>query len=123
MKLVKDKKIIVLGVILFVFTIFYFVVANKISYAFENNTDLNSAYSSRLEVITTCAVAYGEANKDAFNEDGLLYITVQTLIDNNFLVADNDGIVENYLNDNESLNDKKIRIKNEDNKISAEVYS
>lgn len=123
MKKIKDKKIIVLILILLIFTVSYFVIVNKVSYAFDDNVDLDKFYSSRLDVITTCAVAYGKANIKEFNEEGLLYITVQTLVDNNYLVANSDGIVENYLNDKEPLNEKKIRIKNENDEISAEVYS
>lgn len=123
MKKIKDKKIIILGIILLVFTISYFVIVNKISYAFDNNIDTNKAYNARINVITTCAIAYGEANKDDFNEEGVLYITVQTLIDNKYLIPDENGNIKNYLNEVEKLNDKKIRIKNENGKMTAEVYS
>jgi len=123
MNKIKDKKIIILFGILAVFTIAYFVIVNKISYAFENNYDLNSAYSKRIETITTCAEAYGSANYENFNDDGLMFITVQTLIDNGYLVPNEDGTISNYLNENEALNNKKIRIKNENNKMTAEIYS
>lgn len=123
MKKMKDKKIIILAIILLIFTISYFVIVNKISYAFDNNIDINAVYNLRINTITTCAVAYGDANKDDFNEEGLLYITVQTLVDNKYLITDENGIIENYLNESEKLNDKKIRIKNENDKITAEVYS
>lgn len=123
MKKVKDKKIIVLVVILLVFSISYFVIVNKISYAFENNYDLSGAYNMRIKTITTCAVAYGKANIEEFNEEGLLYITVQTLIDKKYLIPNSEGNINNSLNNLETLNGKKIRLKNEKNKISAEIYS
>ena len=116
----KNKKIVT---ILVVFTISYFAIVNKISYAFENNYDLNGAYDKRIETITTCAEAYGTANFEDFNDEGLMYITVQNLIDNGYLVPNEDGIILNYLNDTETLNNKKIRIKHENNKITAEIYS
>lgn len=123
MKKMKDKNIIILIIILLIFTVSYFVIINRISYAFDNNIDINEAYNLRINVITTCAVAYGEANKNSFNEEGVLYITVQTLIDNNYLIADENGFIENYLDKTEKLNDKKIRIKNENDRITAEIYS
>ena len=39
---IKDKKIIVLVVILIVFTIGYFTVVNKVSHAFETDVDYNT---------------------------------------------------------------------------------
>lgn len=123
MKKIKDKKIIILAIVLVVYTIGYFVIINKVSYAFDNNIDVNKLYNARVDVITSCAISYGEDNKDSFNEEGLLYITVQTLVDNNYLVADTDGKITNYLDGTETLNDKKIRLKNIDGKISAEIYS
>lgn len=123
MKKIKDKKIIILAIVLVVYTIGYFVIINKVSYAFDNNIDVNKLYNARVDVITSCAISYGEDNKDSFNEEGLLYITVQTLVDNNYLVADIDGKITNYLDETETLNDKKIRLKNIDGKISAEIYS
>lgn len=123
MNRIKDKKIIILILILVVFTIGYFIIVNKISYAFENNYDLNNVYDSRIETITKCAEAYGKDNSENFNEEGLLYITVQTLIDNGYLVPNGEGLITNTLNSEENLNDKKIRIKSENEKISAEIYS
>ena len=35
MKIFKDKKIIFLSIVLTIFTISYFVIANKVSYAFS----------------------------------------------------------------------------------------
>lgn len=123
MNRIKDKKIIILFAILLVFTIAYFLIVNKVSYAFENNYDMNAVYDKKLETITKCAEAYGKANLDDFNEEGLLYITVQNLIDDGYLIPDEDGNIKNHLNTLESLNNKKIRIKYENEKINAEIYS
>ncbi len=120
---IKDKKIFVLIAILFVFTISYFLIANKISYAFENNYDSNATYAITVDTISKCAQKYGEDNKESFNEEGLLYITVQTLIDNGYLASNEEGKIINPLSSEEFLNDKKIRIKNIEDKITAEIYS
>ena len=123
MNKIKDKKIIVLVLILVIFSIAYFVVVNKISYAFEDGNDLKLIYESKIETITECAKKYGENNLNEFNEEGIMYITVQDLIDNNYLSATDNGKIINILNINENLNNKKIRIKKEANEIIAEIYS
>jgi len=123
MNKIKDKKIIILALILIVFSIGYFIIVNKVSYAFENNNDLKFIYESKIETIVECAEVYGKNNLDSFNEEGILYITVQNLIDNGYLAPDENGNIINILNDNENLNDKKIRIKKDGEKIKAEIYS
>ena len=123
MNKIKDKKIIVLIIILIVFSISYFIVINKISYAFENDYDLNGAYNQKIEIITKCAEAYGLNNVANFNEEGLMYITVQNLIDEGYLFPDESGKIQNYLDNSETLNNKKIRIKKDNDKFIAEIYS
>ena len=123
MKKIKDKKIIVLAVILIVFTIGYFIIVNKISYAFDNNYDLTWAYNNTMNTIKKCAIAYGKDNIDSFNDEGLLYIEVQSLIDNGYIATNEAGNIVNSLNNKENLNNKKIRLKYENKEISAEIYS
>lgn len=123
MKIFKDKKIIFLTIILVVFTIGYFVVVNKVSYAFSNNYDLEKAYNNTIKTIEECAIAYGEKNPDLFNEENIVYIKVQDLIDNELLVANKDGNIQNPLKENETLNTNIVKIKKEKEKISVEVDS
>jgi len=123
MKKIKDIKIVILMLILLVFTIGYFVIANKISYAFDNSFDISSVKENKIKIITKCAEAYGAEHKDKFNEEGLIYITVQTLIDEGYLASNDSGQIVSIEDSNEILNSKKIRIKLIDNKITAEIYS
>jgi len=123
MKKIKDKKIIILALILVTFSISYFVIVNKVSYAFEENYDFNVALQNKENVITKCAEAYGNANIESFNEEGLLYITVQNLIENGCLAPNEEGNIVDLKNSHGTMNDKKIRIKYENEKISAEIYS
>lgn len=123
MKMFKDKKIIFLAAILAVFTIGYFVAVNKISYAFSDNYDLEKAYDNTIKTIEECAIAYGEKNSDLFNEENIIYIKVQDLIDNEILVTNKDGNIQNPLKENETLNTKIVKIKKEKDKISVEVDS
>lgn len=123
MKKIKDVKIIILGLIIFVFTIGYFLIVNKVSYAFENNYDIKGVEETKMNIISKCAELYGKNHADEFNEEGVIYITVQNLIDEGYLAANNEGEIININDTSESLNDKKIRIKSIDGNISAEIYS
>ena len=123
MKLIKDKKIIALIVLLLVFTIGYFVIITKMSYAFSYDYDANKSYSIVIDTIKKCATAYGEKNPDLFKDEKVIYIKVQDLIDNNLLVPNEEGNIVNPLNTEETLNTNIIKIKNEDDKISVEVDS
>lgn len=123
MKKIKDKKIVILIAVLLVFSIAYFTIANKISYAFENSYDLTGAYDLRIKNITEHAELYGNDHLEDFNDEGLLYIAVQTLIDEEYLVASEDGTLDNYFDESTPLNNKKIRIKNIEGNITAEIYS
>ena len=60
MKKIKDIKVIILGLILFVFTIGYFVIVNKVSYAFENGYDIKSVEETKMNIISKCAESYGK---------------------------------------------------------------
>lgn len=123
MKLLKDKKIIILAFILFLFSIGYFIIVNKISYAFSNNYDLNSLYENTIETIKKCAVKYGENNLELFENEKIIYVKVQDLIDANLLIANEDGNINNPLKENVILNSNIIKIKYENGKITAEVDS
>jgi len=123
MKALKDRKFIILIIILTVFTIGYFIVANKISYAFSNNYDLNALYESTINTIEKSAVSYGENNLDLFKDEKTIYIKVQDLIDNNFLATNEDGIIQNPLKEKESLNSNVIKIKYENKKITVDIDS
>lgn len=123
MKQIKDIKIIVLILILAVFTIGYFIIANKVSYAFEVNYDLKDIEDNKISVIKKCAETYGRDHKEDFNDEGLIYITVQNLIDEGYLASNSDGKIISLNDTSMEFNDKKIRIKLDNDKILAEIYS
>jgi len=119
----KDKKIVFLGIILVVFTIGYFAIANKISYAFSNDYDFQKAYNRMIETIEKCAIAYGENNIELLKDEKTLYIKVQDLIDNNLLVPNESGNIVNPLNAKENLNSNLIKLKYENKEITVEIDS
>ena len=123
MKKIKDVNMIILIIILIVFTIGYFTVVNKISYGFENNLNTKLADETKLEIISKCAEAYGKDHKEEFNEEGVIYITVQNLIDKGYLIAGNNGKINSFSENSRELNHKKLRIKLNGDTITADVYS
>ena len=123
MKLLKDKKIIVLVSVLLVFTIIYFVVVNKISYAFSTDFDASKNYEIIVNTIKKSAVYYAEKNKDLFKNEKIIYIKVQDLIDNNLLIANANGEIVNPLNQSQNMNSNIVKVKLEGDKFIAEVDS
>ncbi len=121
MKILNDKKIIALITVVLVFTIVYFVAVFKISYAFENDYDVNSSYNSIIDTIKKSATAYGEQNKDLFNENNTIYIKVQDLIDKGFLVPNEEGHIQNPLKESEFMNSHIVKIKYENEVVTVEV--
>lgn len=121
MKWLKDKKIVILVVILTIFSIGYFVIANKVSYAFVNNYDLTEMYQIKIETIKKCAITYAQNNLELFQDENIIYVKVQDLIDKNYLIANKDGNIINPVKENATLNGNIIKIKYENNKLTAEV--
>jgi len=119
----KDKKIIALVIVLFVFTIGYFGVVNHVSHAFSSNYNAKESYNILINTIKECSKAYVKNNTDLFKQDSIAYIKVQDLIDNDLLVANSDGNIVNPLNESESLNSNIIKIKVEEEEIIVSVDS
>ncbi len=120
-KVLNDKKIIVLILALLIFTVGYFSIINKVSYAFtDNNQEKN--YDKLIEIIKDSAEYYGEKHKDIFKEEKIAYIKIQDLIDDTCLAADENGLVINPVN-NETLNSKVIKLKSGEKGIDVEFTS
>ena len=119
----NDKKIIALIVLLSVFSIGYFVVMNKVSYAFVNDYDVDREYNKTISTIKASAIAYGEKNIDSFKkEDGnTIYPKVQDLIDARLLVPNSEGLIVNPKKTSETLNSKMVTIKYENNLFTVEI--
>lgn len=110
----KNSKIIALIVVLVLFTIIYFVAVNKVSYAFEYSKYDKDAYNSLINTIKECAKQYAINNPNIINEDNIVYITIQDLIDLNFIIPNDNENVVNPI-DNSIMNSMVIKIKKDDN--------
>ena len=121
--MVKSKNILLYEMIaiLALFTIIYFVAANRVSYAFSDD-GLKKLYDNKIALIDKMAKMYGENNQDLFEEDDTLYITVKELAEKGYLLADDeDGNVKDPMSEVKTLNDIKIRITNQNGKIDTKV--
>ena len=119
------KKVNVITICLFgvigVFTIAFFIWANKVSYEF--NTDYDAKlYELKLANIEKQAQTYAEVNKDLFKEETEKYITVDDLAKLGFM-ATNNGKVVDPRNEEKDLNDMKIRLTYKDEKVNVKVIT
>ena len=108
MNIKKDKNIIALIIVLGVFTLGYFLIANRISYAFSNNPNLESSYENTNKIITTSAIVYGNADIEELKEKKVKWLTIQELIDEKYLIPDENGNVVNPLEPDKTINAKKV---------------
>ena len=107
--------------ILLIFTIGYFITVNKVSYAFAYNEE-QELYNSKINLITKCALIYGEQNPDLFKEKDSIYITVNDLVEAGLIEADDeDGNVKNPMSDVKVLNDLKIRLTFKNDKVNVKI--
>lgn len=120
MSIFKDVKVICLIGVICLYTLFYFIGINKVSYAFENDYDSNNSYNQKIAVIEECAKKYGELNKDLFKDEDTVYIKVSDLVTANLIAANEDGIVKDS-SSGKNLNDGVIKIKKEKDNYSVEV--
>lgn len=120
LKWYQDKKIISVLVILFAFTVGYFVIINNVSYSFVNNIDSEKAYNNLLSIVEECSNAYATKHKELFKKEDTIYIKVQDLIDEKLLAVKEDGLVVNPI-DNSSINAKIIKIKKVDKGYEIEI--
>ncbi|MBR4230642.1 MAG: hypothetical protein IKR74_00585 [Bacilli bacterium] len=119
----KNTMLYTLFGVLFVFTIIYFVTANNISHAFEYD-DSQEKYEMKINLIKSMSDIYAKKNMELFDEKSVIYITVQDLVDNDLIDADNtNGDVKDPTSEVKTLNDLKIRLTNKDGKISSKVLT
>ena len=121
MNFLKDKKVIVLIVVLIVFSISYFILVNKVSYAYIPSIDIEEQYNLKIDSIKSASIIYADKNKEDFSENNTLIIKVQDLIDAKLLFPNENGEILDPMNPNETLNFKVITIKYDNNKYDVKI--
>ncbi len=120
MEKLKDIKLLTCLVVLLLFTIGYFLMVNKISYAFDSTVDLSKSHDNKIKVIEECSKKYASINDNLFNEDDTVYIKVSDLVKADLLATNREENVVDILND-KILNDNVIKIKKEQDNYIVEV--
>ncbi len=114
----KGFTTIELLIVVFVFSIVYFVSVLNVTYAFEtDNTEVS--YDQKITLIEKQAEIYASDTDGFFAEEDTIYLYVKDLIEYGYLKADEDGNVVNPLTPNKFLNDDKIKIEKIGEKIVA----
>lgn len=95
--------------IIVLFSVAYLVVLLNVSYAFEDDSD-QIAYDTKISLIEACAQTYALYEDGVFDDEDTIYIYVYDLIEEGYLIADEDGLVDNPLESGETLNNLKIKL-------------
>ena len=107
-------------IVLTLFTVGYFVVANIISYNFDVNYE-EDLYDLTISSIEKQAALYGENNTEIFAESNDVYMTIEQLAAANAIISTSEGVVADPRDDSKTLNDIRVKITNDDDEITAEV--
>ncbi len=96
-----------------------FITINSTSYAFA--IDTTDSVKEVKALIEKQAEEYALDNLDLFKEADTNYILVSDLVDNGYMMTNNDGMVTSPDNSGKTFNDNKIKVEyNKDsNKVEA----
>ena len=96
-----------------------FITINSTSYAFA--IDTTDSVKEVKALIEKQAEEYALDNLDLFKEADTNYILVSDLVDNGYMITNNDGMVTSPDNSGKTFNDNKIKVEyNKDsNKVEA----
>lgn len=116
----KRNTIIELAVILGIFTIGYFALAFTISKDFKGDYK-EELYQNKISAIETQAAIYAEGKKELFEKENSIYLTVEELAKENAIISNEEGVVYNPRNNEENINDLKVKITLANDKVTATV--
>ena len=107
-------------IVIAVFTVGYFIVANTISYNFNVDYE-EDLYDLKIASIEKQATIYAGGHLELFKDGNDIYMTVEELALNNAVISTKEGVVADPRNSEETLNDLRVKITNKDDEITAEV--
>lgn len=121
----NNKNIIlyeIIGVLL-TFTVIYFLLVNKASYAFVYN-EADVLYNNKMKLIEKSAELYASQNMDKLKKDETIYVTVKDLVSGGYMLADdNEGNVNNPKSDVKNLNETKIKITYKNEQLETKILN
>lgn len=103
-----------------VFSTVYLIGMFNFSYAFETDY-LSDAYDQRISLIEMQSELYASLNEDLFLDSSVIYIYVEDLIESNLISVNSDGDVIDPTNENNTLNNLKIKVELNDGEYVASV--
>lgn len=122
MKNKKGYTAVELIVVIAVFTVGYFVTANILSKSFDVNYE-QDLYDLKIASIEQQAAIYGENHTELFAESSDIYMTVEELALANVIISTKEGVVADPRNNEDTLNDLRVKITNNDENVTAEVLA
>lgn len=96
-----------------------FITINSTSYAFA--IDTTESVNEVKSLIEKQAEEYALENLDLFNEASTNYILVSDLVDNGYMMTNDEGMVTSPDNSGRTFNNNKIKVEynKEENKVNA----
>lgn len=113
--------VIELVVVLSLFSIAYFAGAFMISKTLDVDFE-NDSYKQKLGYIENGAVMYAKLNEDLFKENKTIYVTVEDLVEAHTIYS-TGGLVTDPRDKDNNLNNVKVKITNENDKIKAKILT
>ena len=92
----------------------------------SKNFDVNfeqDLYEETIAAIETQAALYGETHTEIFNESPDVYMTVEELALANVIISSSEGVVKDPRDNEDTLNDLRVKITNNDDSVTAEVLN
>lgn len=118
----KGYGVVELVVILAVFSVGYFVAANTISKELNVNYK-ETLYENKIAAIESQAEIYGKSNEEIFKDGNSVYMTIAELASANVVLYDKEGVVTDPRDEENDLNNLKVKITNENDLVTAKVLS
>lgn len=114
--------VIELVVVLAVFSIGYFVavwvVSGKVAVNFEEEL-----YKEKLDAIEKQASLYAISDESLFDKEMVAYVTVGDLVEKSAIIVNANGVVIDPRDEESSLNDIKIKLTKENDKVNVTILN
>ena len=112
--------IVELVIVLALFTVGYFAIAVSVSQEFRINFK-EELYEEKLNAIEKQASIYAMGDEGLFEESQTAYLTVGDLALKGVIISSKDNEVVDPRNDENSLNDVKIKLTKKDDLVIAKA--
>ena len=103
-----------------IFSIIYFIFVFNIAGNFNVDYD-KEIFALTISSIEDEAALYGEVKEELFSESDTIYVTVEELALENYIMSDSYGIVKDPRDEAKTLNELKVKIEKKNDKVSAKV--